>query len=57
LGIKQSNQEVFSKEQARMDIEEPLLIKAAENSEFIIIDIPSCKGWGYSSEPLQGAGK
>ena len=40
-----------------MDIDESLTIKAVENSEFILIDVPSCKGWGYSSETLQGAGK
>ena len=52
-----NNHEVFSKEQARMDIDEPLAIKAVENSEFILIDVPSCKGWGYSSKTLQGARK
>jgi redox-sensitive bicupin YhaK (pirin superfamily) len=50
-----NHNELFSKEQARMDFDEPLIIKAVENSEFILIDMPSCKGWGYSSETLQGA--
>ncbi len=52
-----NNSEVFSKEQARMDLNAPLVIKAVENSEFILIDVPSCKGWGYNSKTLQGARK
>ena len=39
-----NNHEVFSKEQAHIDIDEPLSIKAVENSEFILKDVPSCKG-------------
>jgi hypothetical protein len=40
--------------QARIDIEDPLSFKAQENAEFILIDVPSCKGWGYSEETLRG---
>lgn len=43
-----------AKDQARIDIEEPLVLKAQEQSELILIDIPSCKGWGYSAETLKG---
>ncbi len=46
-----------SKDQARVDIDEPLVLKAATHSEFILIDVPSCKGWGYSDETLQGQKK
>ena len=42
------------KDQARVDIEEPLAIKALEDSELILIDVPSCRGWGYSKETLEG---
>lgn len=40
--------------QARIDIEDPLNFEAHENTEFILIDVPSCKGWGYSEETLRG---
>lgn len=40
--------------QARIDIEDPLSFEAQENAEFILIDVPSCKGWGYSEETLRG---
>ncbi|MBF0119689.1 MAG: pirin family protein [Desulfobacterales bacterium] len=48
---------VFEKDQVRIDIEEPLVIKAKESSEFIMIDLPSCKGLGYKSEILRGKKK
>ena len=43
-----------SQDQARIDIEEPLVFTAGKDSEFILIDVPSCKGWGYAKETLQG---
>lgn len=42
------------KDQARIDIDEPLVLKADEQADFILIDVPSCKGWGYSTETLHG---
>ena len=44
-------------DQARIDTDAPLAIKAQDASEFILIDIPSCKGWGYSKETLSGSDK
>ncbi len=41
--------------QARIDTEESLRFEAYEDAEFILIDVPSCKGWGYSEETLRGA--
>lgn len=41
-------------DQARIDTDEPIALKASEQSEFILIDVPSCKGWGYSDETLHG---
>jgi redox-sensitive bicupin YhaK (pirin superfamily) len=48
---------IEKKDQARVDTENPLSIKAVENSEFLLIDVPSCKGWGYSQGTLQGGKK
>jgi hypothetical protein len=42
------------KDQARADIEVPLVVRARQRSEFILIDVPSCKGWGYDATTLQG---
>lgn len=43
-----------AKEQARIDTEDPLLIEPREDSDLILIDVPSCKGWGYDEETLKG---
>ena len=42
-------------DQARADIEVPLVARARQGSEFILVDVPSCKGWGYDVTTLQGA--
>jgi quercetin 2,3-dioxygenase len=44
-----------TKDQARIDVDGPLQLKAEESAELILIDVPSCKGWGYSGETLRGA--
>lgn len=48
---------VSEKDQARIDIDQPLQLSAKEPSEFILIDVPSCKGWGYSKDTLKGQSK
>ena len=52
--IVANGQLLAAKDQARIDIDEPLTLKAQDPSDFILIDVPSCKGWGYSSETLKG---
>ena len=42
---------------ARIDTDEPLAIAATRDGAFILIDVPSCKGWGYSEETLSGGKK
>lgn len=49
-----NDQMLFPKDQARIDIDHPLVINAQDDSDFILIDVPSCKGWGYSAETLKG---
>jgi hypothetical protein len=34
-----------SQDQARIDVDEPLVLRADEQADFILIDVPSCKGW------------
>jgi redox-sensitive bicupin YhaK (pirin superfamily) len=45
---------IQEKDQARIDIEEPLVLQSDVPAEFILIDVPSCKGWGYSADTLKG---
>lgn len=48
---------VSQKDQARIDTELPLKLSARESAEFILIDVPSCKGWGYGADTLKGQSK
>jgi redox-sensitive bicupin YhaK (pirin superfamily) len=52
--IAANGQALAAKDQARIDIDGPLILGADEDSELILIDVPSCKGWGYSAETLSG---
>lgn len=42
-------------DQARIDTDAPLSLQAHQDAAFILIDVPSCKGWGYSEKTLHGA--
>lgn len=42
-------------DQARADEDNPLVFHANQDSEFVVIDVPSCKGWGYSEKTLRGS--
>jgi len=55
--ISINGQTLNSKDQARIDIDSTLEIKAKELSDLILIDVPSCKGWGYNEETLKGQKK
>ena len=41
-------------DQARIDTEKPIELKANADAHFVLIDVPSCKGWGYSEKILKG---
>ena len=49
-----NNQQLKEKEQARIDLADHINIVAETNSSMILIDVPSCKGWGYSEQTLKG---
>ena len=55
--IEINGKEIKEKEQARIDEVDDVLIKAQRESGFILIDVPSCKGYGYSTETLRGGKK
>ena len=44
-------------DQARIDLEEKLLLIAHAPTDLILIDVPSCKGWGYDHQTLKGERK
>lgn len=48
---------VASNDQARIDLETGIRIDASNPTSLILIDVPSCKGWGYSPETLSGTRK
>ncbi|MBU0754472.1 MAG: pirin family protein [Planctomycetes bacterium] len=52
--ITVNNEKLEAGDQARIDIDQLLVLKARIPSSLILIDVPSCKGWGYSDETLKG---
>jgi quercetin 2,3-dioxygenase len=44
-----------TKDQARIDAEAPLTLTAHKDTRFVLIDVPSCRGWGYDQATLRGA--
>lgn len=42
-------------DQARVDLEKTITLTATGDTSFILIDVPSCKGWGYDKQTLAGA--
>jgi quercetin 2,3-dioxygenase len=49
-----NDQLLEGKDQARVDIDIPLTLDARADSGLILIDVPSCKGWGYDEKTLGG---
>ncbi len=49
-----NGQAIQEKDQARIDAESAVLIKALRPSSLILVDVPSCKGWGYGADTLKG---
>jgi hypothetical protein len=52
--VAANGERLHAKDQARVDVDEPLALKAQQPAEVVLIDVPSCKGWGYSMETLRG---
>lgn len=46
--------EVEAGDQVRMDEQDCIDVQAKNDAEFILIDVPSCKSYGYDSETLKG---
>ncbi len=55
-GKVEINGRTFSaNDQARIDLENKIDIKSVDDSSLILIDVPSCKGWGYDEKTLKGS--
>ena len=52
--IEVAGKTLSQNDQLRVDLETQLHFEALEDSEFILIDAASCKGFGYSMKTLQG---
>jgi redox-sensitive bicupin YhaK (pirin superfamily) len=47
-------EQLHAKDQARLDPEAALTFTARSDVRFVLIDVPSCRGWGYDQETLRG---
>ena len=52
--VEINNTRLEEKEQARIDSVEHLNVKALDDAGLVIIDVPSCKGFGYDKKTLSG---
>ncbi|HPQ39724.1 MAG TPA: pirin family protein [bacterium] len=55
--INADGERLMKNDQARIDMDAPLAIETQPGGEFVLIDVPSCKGWGYSEKTLRGQRK
>ena len=47
-------QALHAKDQARIDPDAALTLTARSDVRFVLIDVPSCRGWGYDQATLRG---
>jgi redox-sensitive bicupin YhaK (pirin superfamily) len=52
--LKINGRSVREKDQARIDLENQIHMEAVKPAFIILIDVPSCKGWGYGGDTLKG---
>jgi quercetin 2,3-dioxygenase len=55
--LQLNDQRLKTHDQARVDLEDRLFLTAHIPTDFILIDVPSCKGWGYDRQILKGERK
>jgi hypothetical protein len=53
LGV--NDMKLEAEDQARIDLEKDLELRANKDCSFVLIDVPSCKGWGYDEKTLRGS--
>lgn len=52
--LKVNGKLLETKDQARIETDEPLKLISRDNADFILISLPSCKGYGYDEITLKG---
>lgn len=52
--LKINGEQILTNDQARVDLEDAITIEAVRPSSLILIDVPSCQGWGYGPDTLKG---
>ncbi len=52
--LEVEGERIHPQDQARIDPEGPLRLTAASDASFLLIDVPSCRGWGYDQATLRG---
>ena len=52
--LEVEGERIHPQDQARIDPEGPLRLTAASDASFLLIDVPSCRGWGYDEATLRG---
>lgn len=50
-----SGHTVRENDQARVDMETKMKLTSEVPTDFVLIDVPSCRGWGYDERTLRGA--
>jgi redox-sensitive bicupin YhaK (pirin superfamily) len=45
---------LHTKDQGRIDAEAPLTLTAHQDTRCVLIDVPSCRGWGYDQATFRG---
>jgi len=53
--LEVNDKKLEANDQARIDLENDLEFRSYRDSAFILIDVPSCKGWGYDEKTLRGS--
>ena len=52
--LEVGGEHLHTKDQARIDPEGPIAITAQSDASLLLIDVPSCRGWGYDQDTLRG---
>ena len=53
--LRVNDEALSAGDQARIDLESGLTLKAGDTTRFVLIDVSSGKGWGYDQNTLRGA--
>jgi redox-sensitive bicupin YhaK (pirin superfamily) len=52
--LEVEGEQIHPQDQARIDPQGPLSLTAVADASFVLIDVPSCRGWGYDQTTLRG---